>query len=403
MKNLLLLLVAALWLITPCLSQDASSGSPAPITKTTHLTVSPPATQIYYGGGPVMSGSTNVYVVYYGTWSTTSQNIINAWLQHLGGTTLYNINTTYHDSTGAGVQNVVNYNPTTNSYHDNYSLGKSLTDASIQTIVSNAIRGGHLPNDATNGVYFVLTAQDVTQSSSNGTLCGTYCGYHSPSNSIMTGETIKYSIVGNFAACPSACDGNIFNGDSTTPNGDIGGDGAVNVMFHELSETASDPNVTLSNGAWGDLVTGESGDMCNFNFGTWSSLPKAANGAHYDVTIAGVNYLIQQMFLVSAPNNPVGGTYYTGACQISTLSCTPSYSCTQQNSNETTVANISLSCNAASNISVSATACRVDGCTSSSKQGNVSSLSTSAHRSYLPGTDRGCSFTWTWGGTTYTH
>ncbi len=61
----------------------------------------------------------------------------------------------------------------------------------------------------------------------------------------------------------------------------------------------------------------ESGDLCNFNFGAFSSLPKAGNGAHYDVNISGVNYLIQQMFQVSAPLNPSGGTSYSGSCALS--------------------------------------------------------------------------------------
>ena len=55
--------------------------------------------------------------------------------------------------------------------------------------------------------------------------------------------------------------------------------------------------------------------MCNFNFGTWSSLPKASNGAHYDVTISGVNYLIQEMFEVLV-SKPVGGIYYPGSCAV---------------------------------------------------------------------------------------
>src|SRR5437899_12462450 len=34
-------------------------------------------TQITYYGGPVMGGSTNAYVVYYGNWASSSQNIVN--------------------------------------------------------------------------------------------------------------------------------------------------------------------------------------------------------------------------------------------------------------------------------------------------------------------------------------
>src|SRR5256884_6221846 len=90
-------------------------------------------TQITYYGGPVMGGSTNAYVVYYGNWASSSQNIVNTWLQHLGGSELYNINTTYFDTTGAEVRNIVNYNPATNSYLDNYSLGTNLTDANIRS------------------------------------------------------------------------------------------------------------------------------------------------------------------------------------------------------------------------------------------------------------------------------
>ncbi len=271
----------------------------------------PLSSSIYYGGGPVMSGSTNLYVVFYGTWPAKSLNIINGYLQHLGGSHYYNVNTTYSDTTGAHIQNVVNYKPSTNSYKDNYSMGKTVTDAEVQTIISNAISDGHLPNDPTNGVYFLLTAQDVSESNpSLGAFCVQYCGYHSPSNSIMTGETIKYAFVGNPAQCSSGCDGNVaVYRDSTTPNGDVGGDGTVSIMFHELSESASDPFVTFSDGAWGDLVTGESGDMCDFVYGTTKI---AKNGAHYNETLNNTNYLIQQMFKVPTKINGIG--YYPGTC-----------------------------------------------------------------------------------------
>jgi len=254
---------------------------------------------IFYGGGPIMSGATNVYVVFYGDWPAASINIINGYLQHLGGTLFYNVTSTYSDTTGAHVQNIVNYNPVTNSIHDNYSSGKTLVDADVQTIVANAIAGGLLPNDEANGVYFVLTAVDVAESldlnGQNFAFCTSMCGYHAPSKTIVTDEIIKYSFVGNPAQCPHACDANIhaflFN-DTNTPNGDVGGDGAVNVIFHELSETVSDPHVTLPDGAWGDLVTGESGDQCAWMFGTTHLAP---NGSHFNETINKTHYLIQQL------------------------------------------------------------------------------------------------------------
>lgn len=58
-------------------------------------------------------------------------------------------------------------------YDDDYSLGKSLADNDIETIVSNAIANG-LPTD-TNGIYAVLTAGDVAETSG---FCSQYCGWH---------------------------------------------------------------------------------------------------------------------------------------------------------------------------------------------------------------------------------
>jgi len=306
------LLAFVLCLACCAFAQEADSA-PHGITKIYRAGVLPPVSgTIYYGGGPVMSGSTNVYVVYYGNWTTFAKGIVDTWLQHIGGSHYYKVNTTYDDTTGAHIQNVVNYNPATNSYHDAYSLGKSLTDAKLQTIVSNAIAGGHLPSDHTNGVYFILTAKDVSVSALGGTFCGTFCGYHSPSNNIVSGETIKYAFVGNPAKCPTGCSGNIaVYGDTKTPNGDVGADGAISIMFHELSETVSDQFVTFANGAWGDNVTEESGDVCNFYFGTTKVL---GSGAHYNDTINGKNYLMQQMAKVS-PATPAKVGNYTAICQ----------------------------------------------------------------------------------------
>jgi hypothetical protein len=305
-------LVALVLSLACCAFAQDAATAPHHVTKIYRPGFVPPQSgTIFYGGGPVMNGATNVYVIYYGNWPTKSRNIINGYLQHLGGSHYYKVNTTFTDTTGGRVQNVVNYNPTTNSYNDNYTMGKNLTDAQLQTVISNAIAGGHLPNDQTNGVYFVLTAQDVSESASFGTFCGTYCGYHSPSNSIVAGETIKYSFVGNPAQCPTGCDGNVaLYGDKTTPNGDVGGDGTISIMFHELSESVTDPNVTFANGAWGDNVTQENGDVCNFFFGPTKL---ATNGSHYNETIIKTKYLIQQMAKVSPPS-PVTVGNYTGTC-----------------------------------------------------------------------------------------
>src|ERR1700730_11092555 len=143
---------------------------------------------INYNGGPIFETTPTVYIIYYGNWTTQDHSVINGFFQHLGGTTMDKINTTYSDNTNTFEPNAVNYNPTTDSYHDNYSLGHSLSggDSNIHAIIRNAISAGHLPKD-TNGIYFVLTAKDVSFPGE----CTSLCGYHGPASDIVSGDIIK--------------------------------------------------------------------------------------------------------------------------------------------------------------------------------------------------------------------
>jgi len=242
---------------------------------------------ISYNGGPVFETAPTVYLVYYGNWTKKDQTVINNFLSALGGTTMDKINATYADSAHKHVPNALNFNPSKDSYHDNYSLGHHLTgDSQIQLIAANAIKGGHLPPDE-NGIYFVLTAKDVTDADG---FCTTYCGYHSPSTSIVTGDVIKYSMVGNaIQQCPR-CAFNARIGDKSSPNNDPGADGVVNVIWHEFSETVSDPEVNLRT-AWAGNC-GESGDCCAWLEGK-TFITK--NGSHANERIGGHDYFVQEM------------------------------------------------------------------------------------------------------------
>ena len=126
---------------------------------------------INYNGGPVMETAATIYIVWYGNWSTKDKNVIDYYFAHLGGSTQNKINTTYSDSTNKFIPNKVIHSAK-NDYHDNYSLGKSLSgDGQIQAIVANAIKGKHLPVNV-NGIYFVLTYKDVTDPG----FCSQFCG-----------------------------------------------------------------------------------------------------------------------------------------------------------------------------------------------------------------------------------
>jgi Phosphate-induced protein 1 conserved region. len=235
-----------------------------------------PSANISYHGGPVILGTTNVYVIWYGTWSSTSQAIVNTFLSNVGGSPYFNINTTYYNGAGTPVSNSVALLPSTS---DNYSQGSALSDAQIQAVVSSAISSGRLPKD-TNGVYFVLTSADVNATSG---FCTQYCGWHT--HATIAGSDIKYAFVGNPARCPSAC-----SAQNTSPNGDLGADGMVSIIAHELEEAVTDPDLN----AWYDRRGQENADKCAWTFGT--TYP-AAGGSVANMNLGGKDYLVQQNWI----------------------------------------------------------------------------------------------------------
>jgi len=223
-------------------------------------------------GGPVMTNTVNVYLIWYGNnWTSLSgaaaKNILTNLAGSIGGTPYYNINKTYSGVTGA-----VHYAGSTSVSNN---LKKPLSDSNILTIAKNAIskfNGGVVDP---NGLYFVLTSSEVKKSG-----FGTsYCGWHSYDSA--TG--MKYSFVGD----PSVQYPNNCGAQVTGPNGNSGGDAMASVFAHELEETNTDPQLN----AWYDSAGAENADLCAWTFGTQST---ASNGAKYNVTMGGSQYLIQQ-------------------------------------------------------------------------------------------------------------
>ena len=231
---------------------------------------------ISYHGGPIMTGSTNVYFIWYGNWAGNSAStILTDWANNIGGSPYFNINTTYYNGSGVFVTNAVRYAGSTT---DNYSRGSSLSDADVQAVVSSAISSGRLPRD-TFGLYFVLTSADVNESSG---FCTQYCGWHT--HGTIGAMDIKYSFIGNPARCPNACSA-VSSG--PTPNGNLGADGMASIMSHELEESVTDPDLN----AWYDSTGAGNGDKCAWNFGATQT---AANGSKYNITLGTRQYLIQQ-------------------------------------------------------------------------------------------------------------
>jgi hypothetical protein len=241
---------------------------------------------INYNGGPVFETAPTVYIVFYGSWTAKDRNVIDYYFAHLAGSTQNKINTTYSDSKNKFIPNAVKHS-TTNDYIDKYSLGKTINDGGIQKVIANAIKAKHLPADV-NGIYFVLTYKDVID---NDGFCSQFCGYHGPSTSIVSGKVIKYSMVGDPDQCKGGCETSFILGDSSSPNNDPGADGTTAIMWHEFSETVSDPEAGLSYG-WVGNFCGESGDCCAWLFGT---VKTDSHGHKYTNKIGTKEYAMQEM------------------------------------------------------------------------------------------------------------
>jgi hypothetical protein len=238
---------------------------------------------IEYNGGYVMGGTLDVYVVWYGDWSgSTATAILPDFLQHLGGSPYYAINTTYDDDFGRQVANSITV---VGSYDDAYSRGTSLGDGDVSGIVTDAIAAGAFPVDV-HGLYFVFTSADVSE----GDFCGGYCGYHS--STVVNGTWIKYAFVGDAAQCPSGCEPQ-----STSPNGSASADGMASIVAHELEETASDPYAD----AWFDANGDENGDKCAWTFGATFTTD---SGARANMRLGDRDYLVQENWV-----NVAGGGY----------------------------------------------------------------------------------------------
>ncbi|HZT60159.1 MAG TPA: hypothetical protein VFA21_16245 [Pyrinomonadaceae bacterium] len=247
------------------------------------LTAGSTATQtpvITYHGGPVI-GTPTVYIIWYGNWNQSNgsdtpagQQIVRDFVSTDGGSSYFQINTTY-----SGVSGNVNFGGETT---DTGSQGTRLSDSKVLAVVNTALTNAKLPYDS-NGVYFVLTSSNISESSG---FCSRYCGWHTAGTA--AGHHVRYSFVGNANRCLSAC-----AAQTTSPNSNAGVDGMVSVVAHELEEATTDPDLN----AWYDSNGSENADKCAWTFGSHQT--QLASGAWYNVTLGTRHFLIQRNLAAS--------------------------------------------------------------------------------------------------------
>jgi hypothetical protein len=231
-----------------------------------------------YHGGRVLEGAAHVYLIYYGTWAQSDKNIIGTFVGWLGLSPYFSISSLYPVATGVAPSGSVVY---AGAVSDDYSHGTTIGDADVVNVVHKPFVDGQLPVDPA-GIYVVLTSPDVDLGSGLGSA---YCAFHG--RSTFMSAPARYVVVGSPERSPTRC-----APQAVGPNGTLGADATVSLLAAELFNTVTDPDLT----AWYDKLGLEGADKCAWTYGTTY---KAANGALANVRLAGVDYLLQQLWMPS--------------------------------------------------------------------------------------------------------
>lgn len=245
---------------------------------------------LIYNGGPVMSGTTKAYAIFWeptGNVSTNYNSLIQRYLNDIGGSPLYQINNQYTQTGGGFPSN----STLAGSWVDSQAYPESpLIDTDIQNEVTHAQQINSWSPDI-DSIFFVFTQRGQNLCFDAGqTQCATntFCAYH--------------DVYGNnntiYAAMPYAASFSCNPGSS--PNSDDA-DQTINVASHEQMEAATDPHLD----AWVDSLGYEIGDKCAWLFGS-------LDGQGADVVWNSNPYIVQQEW----DNN-------TSSCRLSSTTITP--------------------------------------------------------------------------------
>jgi hypothetical protein len=251
------------------------------------------ATKMVYHNGTVVTGTPNVYLIWYGCWSGACGNpdgfidqlILTDFVSTLGSTPYFEINSTYPDGDGVAPNGRLHY--ALSEADPAYSFGLELTDSDIREIVRDRISAGILPLDPT-GIYIVLASPDVS-STSTGFCTAIGTPPHHGSDEFFF-VRYKYGFIGDPSRCPDVESPQFVSFDGTlrpTPNGNLTADAMATKLSHVLSTIVTNPY----GDGWYDRFGLENADKCQ---GTYGETYLTENGARANIRLGQRDFLVQQ-------------------------------------------------------------------------------------------------------------
>ena len=286
LQTLILLVTTSLvWLAQPVSAQSADASQARTGTVKTD-------SRILYHNGPVMVGSSNVYVIWYGCWdetcragNTATKAILSDFIVTVGSSPYMQANTLYPNSDGQAPSGSVLFG---GEAFDQYSHGLELTATDIQGIVADQIDGNHLPPDPA-GLYLVLASADVSSNATGFCVPGAFPHHGS---GFWNGSQFKYAFAGNSIRCPSIAAPQFVSDAGTqlpTPNGNLAGDAMVNTVAQLINVVLTNPLGT----GWFDRYGLQNADKCVGQFGP----TYLVNGGRANMKLGQRDYLIQQNWI----------------------------------------------------------------------------------------------------------
>jgi hypothetical protein len=243
--------------------------------------------RIVYHNGPVMTGTSNVYFIWYGCWTCgyngsgeETIGLMSEFVASVGGHPYLRILTAYPEASGAAPSGGVVYSGAV--YDTAYSHGWSINEISAADLIQQTILAGQLPLDA-YGIYVVVPSSDVQV---DGMTEGR-CQFHRYTN--VVGAHARFVVVPNAARAPTVCAPQYIGAGGAflpSPNDNPSGDAMVSWMAHALNETITDPSFL----GWYDKFGLEISDKCQ---GTYGITYTTSNGARANLKMSR-DYLIQQ-------------------------------------------------------------------------------------------------------------